>query len=165
MILGVLMVFGIFGGRDKRTPPTREDLVRNAVRFIVSNGFHVSFGTVTRTSSIQDYRNLNPEQRIAKAVSLTVESFRDESLTYVNLKMEQVKDQILTDSLVAELTEELIDEAVDAARGRAMVKGVRAGLDRSEAFLKLLDAESVKEVEVIERWIERSNAYKEVTGG
>lgn len=159
------MVFGIFGGRDKRTPPTREDLVRNAVRFIVSSGFYLSGGVVNRISSAHTYSRLTPEQRIQAAVAATVESFRDQELYYVNRKMEEVKDQLLTDSLVAELTEELIDEAVDAARGRAMVKGVRAGLDRSEAFLKLLDAESVKEVEVIERWIERSNAYKEVTGG
>lgn len=159
------MVLGIFGGREKKPVATREDLVRNAVRFIVSSGFYLSGGTVNRISSTHTYAKLTPEQRIEAAVAATVESFRDQELYYVNRKMEEVKNQLLTDSLVAELTEELIDEAVDAARGRALVKGFRAGLDHSEAYMKLMDAQSVKEVEVIEQWIERSNAYKAVTGG
>jgi hypothetical protein len=159
------MGFDLFGKREKQPVATREDLVRNAVRFIVSNGFYLSGGTLFRISSSHSYAKLNSEQRIGTAVASTVESFRGEDLSYVNRKMEEVKDQLLTDSLVASISEELIEDAVDAARGRALVKGLRAGLDHSEAFLKIMEAESVKEVEVIEAWIERSNAYKAVTDG
>ena len=158
------MGFSLFGKREKLPIPTREEYIRDAVKYIVNNDYYLQNGHVMRASTSLYFRSSNPKYIITGAVTATVESFKDKSATYVAEKVQEVKDKLLTEALILSITEEILDDALDAARGRALVKGFRAGLDRSEAYLKLMSADTVKEIESIERWIERSNAYKAIEG-
>lgn len=141
--------------------------LEGAVRFIVENKHQISRGVLTPMAKpsrqVRGQRDKSEKDVIREAVSNTVANLRDKSEKEMMLWVKKLEDKLRIDAMVDAITGDLYSDVIEAARSRAMVKAIRAGLDKSEAFVKLVEEQDLKEIRSIERWIERSNAYQAVT--
>lgn len=151
------MFWNIFG-KDKQVAnvsPEPEVVLRETVRFMVENGF-VPIYAPGGVAEISPIRSIPLPQAVSDSLALLAKKTPSELLDYQQL----VKKQLSLNALAEEIVENINNDHREAVRSRVMVKAVRAGLDKSDMFLKLLTEPKLKEIMGIERWVERSNAYQ-----
>lgn len=67
----------------------------------------------------------------------------------------KVDHYLAIEKLNDEVAHEISETTLEAYRSRLMVKAIEHNLDRTEKFLKLVRAETVKELEEIRNWMDR----------
>lgn len=135
--------------------------LESAVRFIVDAGYQVQ-GSYVRLMEVNSRTGIPTEKNLREAVENTVNQLTKLNMGRVTVFVQEVKERVATRNLVEKLTGEFYFNLMEATRSRAMVKAVRAGLDRSDAFLKLVESKDLQEIAQIDAWIGRTNAYQAV---
>lgn len=164
-------MFG-FGKAAKKTVeivPVVEDDFGSVLRLLVENNM-----TVNRYRGVYSYNHAERkknqsektfhEAKVTEIANALTEYWRatghNEAFSDVR-KMVEAKVQ--KEDTIRRIANETYSEKLEAARSRVMIKAIRAGLDRSDAFYGLMDADTIKKVESVERWVEQTDAYKAIS--
>ena len=155
----------MFWWKDKAETPVQavEDVetvpltIEQVVREIVEAGYVVQYEHVVPQTK---KKGVGPKRALEEAVNQSVSALRYADKTKLEKVYRKFINEIETEALKKKLVAEVYDTQVEVARARAMVKGLRAGLTGSDAYLKLAESVDLSDVLAIERWIERSEAYK-----
>lgn len=134
-----------------------------AVRFIVENKYEITRGRLSPLAEQTRQSGRTEKDIIRKAVENTTLNLQHKTPSQIAEWVQELEGMLVINAMMDEITDDLYSDVIEAARSRAMVKALRAGLDKSEAFLKLVEETNLKEIRSIERWIERSDAYQAVT--
>lgn len=78
----------------------------------------------------------------------------------VDAAHQRLHNQLADEALIRNVAQTVVTEKLQAAKFRTMIKMVNAGLDKSDAFLKVVEATELGTVASVDRWVERSNAYQ-----
>lgn len=142
---------------DEKQP---ELTMETVVRFYVDNGFQLENGNFMRVPTLK--KGQNEKEMLRKAVKVTMYSVHKTDRRPGTLKalLKKAEDRLELDRLENLIVNEVYSNRVEAARSRVMVKAIRAGLDRSEAFLSLMEKTNVPDILAIERWVDKSDAYQ-----
>lgn len=148
----------MFWKKNPKPPvqPVETISLAEAVRFIVDNGYGVSL--VNYDGSLNLYNP--PTGSLDHAVRTTLKSLEGKSPETLLYWKRTVERELEREALAQNILDDIANDHLEANRSRAMVKAVNAGLDRSEAFYKLVKETKLKEILSIERWIDRSDAYQ-----
>ena len=148
----------MFWKKNPKQPvqPVETISLDEAVRFIVDNGYGVSL--VGYDGSLNLYTP--PSSALNHTVRTTLKSLEGKSPETLLYWKRTVERELEREALAQNILDDIANDHLEANRSRAMVKAVNAGLDRSEAFYKLVKETKLKEILSIERWIDRSDAYQ-----
>lgn len=163
-------MFG-FGKSVKKTievTPVIEDDFESILRLLVENNLTINhYRGVSRYNQAERKKNQSEksfhETKVSEIANALTEFRRLSSHKNVFAQARKmVESKLQKEEVIRRVTADTYSEKLEAARSRVMIKAIRAGLDRSDAFYGLMDADTVSKVESVERWVERTDAYKAI---
>lgn len=152
----------MFWGKKGEQPAitAQEITLESVVRFHVDNGLQLENGFLRKIPAAK--KGQNDKDLLRNAVRRTIESLNGTDCRTATLQKFQEKAERLLEMerLENRIVDEVYSDRVEAVRSRVMIKAIRAGLDRCDAFYSLLDKDKVPDILAIERWVEKTDAYQ-----
>lgn len=149
------------------TPVVKDDF-ESILRLLVENNM-----IINSAEGVNAYRNFKKKQNQSeksvheakvREIAAALTQFRRVSSNkdVFGQVRKMVEAKVEKEDIIRRVTSDTYSEKLEAARSRAMIKAIRAGLDRSDAFYGLMDADTLKKVQSVERWVERTDAFQAV---